>query len=165
MFGRNNFEQNLLAARMKACPLFSSLTSGEIKYLLSTAHLRDYADGEKVFDEGTIGLCFYLIIKGCVRIVAEDDGKQHSIREFKDGEFFSEIHLFSESYHSVSCISGEVTKLVVFTKPDFEELVKIKSQMGNKILLKFLEFFGMKMDELYRENRGLKYKLHQLTNG
>lgn len=161
MFNKNNTEQDLLLKRMLDCTLFCDFSTGEIKTLLNIAHVRDYAESEKIFEDGTIGLCFYIIVKGSVKIISEKDDKTNIIREFKDGEYFSEIHLFSESYHTVSCTAGEVTKLIVFAKPDLEDFVKIKPKLGNKVLLEFLEFFGSKMDELYKENRELKHKLNQ----
>lgn len=159
MFGRNNSEQGLLLKRMSDCALFCDFSAGEIKTLLNIAHVRDYAEGEKIFEDGTIGLCFYIIVTGSVKIISEKDGKVNIIREFKEGEYFSEVHLFSESHHTVSASSAEVTKLIVFSKPDLEDFVKIKTRLGSKVLLKFLDFFGSKLDELYKENRELKHKL------
>ena len=72
---------------------------------------------------------------------------------------FSEVHLFSETNHSVSCIAKELSKLIIFAKPDFEEIIKIKPKLGNKVLLNFLDFFGQKLDELYKENKELKQRL------
>lgn len=160
MFGKNDSQQNVLLKVMQNCVLFRGLSSGELKDLLGIAHIREYAEGEKIFDEGTIGICFYLIVNGGVKVIYDKDGKSVIIREFTNGEFFSEVHLFSESFHTVSCAASSVTKLIVLAKPDFEDLVKIKSKLGNKILITFLEFFGTKTDELYRENRELKMKLH-----
>jgi CRP-like cAMP-binding protein len=66
------------------------------------------------------------------------------------------VHLFSESYHTVSCVAKEVTRAIVLSKPDFEDLVKINPRLGGKLLLKFLDFFGERLDKLYRENREMK---------
>jgi CRP-like cAMP-binding protein len=160
MFGKSNIEQNLLQKRVSDCSLFSELSAGEIKSLLSIAHIRDYAENEKIFDEGTIGLCFYIIVRGSVKLIYEKDGRIIIASEFKEGEHFSEANLFSEDHHTVSCAASEVTKLIVFAKPDIEDLVRVKPKLGIKILLRFLDYFGKKMDELYKENRELRHKLH-----
>lgn len=159
MFNKNN-SQDILLKTLRECSLFSDFSNAELKALLGISHIRDYAEGEKIFEEGTIGLCFYLIVSGRVKVMYEKESKAVAIREFSQGEFFSEVHLFSESYHTVSCAASEITKLIVLAKPDFEDLIKIKQRLGNRILLKFLEFFGTKLDELYKENRELKLKLH-----
>src|SRR5438477_9177598 len=148
MFNRKISDNDLLIKRMKECPLFSELDSGEIKCLLDIAHIREYSADEKIFSDGTIGLCFYLIVSGEVSIIAESKGKTTSLKEYKKGSFFSEVHLFSETNHSVSCIAKELTKLIIFAKPDFEEIVKIKPKLGNKVLLNFLDFFGQMLNEL-----------------
>jgi CRP/FNR family cyclic AMP-dependent transcriptional regulator len=158
MFKKNISEHELLLKRVKDCPLFSELSGREIKYLLGASHIREYSSDEKIFNQGTIGLCFYIIVTGKVNIIAEGDGKIITLKEYNDGAFFSEVHLFSETNHTVSCVAKEVTKLIIFAKPDLEDIVKINPRLGNKILLRFLDFFGQKLDELYRENTKLKEK-------
>ncbi len=159
MFGKNNTEENLLKTRIKECPLFSGLSGSEIKSLLEISHIRDYSENEKIFTQSTIGLCFYIIVKGSVKIVSENNGTEILLKELPESSYFSEVHLFSETTHTVSAVAGEITRLIVFAKPDFEELVKKEPKLGNKTLLKFLEFFGEKLDEMYRENKILKHKL------
>lgn len=160
MFGKKNSESDILKSRIKECPLFSGLSGGEVNSLLDIAHIRDYSEGEKIFTQGTLGLCFYIIVKGRVKIVSEDGAEIHVLKELTEGAYFSEVHLFSETTHSVSAAAGEISRLIVFAKPDFEELVKKEPKLGNKALLKFLDFFGEKVDELYRENKELKSKLN-----
>ncbi len=159
MFGKNNTEENLLKTRIKECPLFSGLSSGETKSLLEISHIRDYSENEKIFTHGTIGLCFYIIVRGSVKIISENNSSELILKELAEGSYFSEVHLFSETTHTVSAVAGEITRLIVFAKPDFEELVRKEPRLGNKTLLKFLAFFGEKLDELYRENKELKQKL------
>lgn len=159
MFNRKISDNDLLVKTMTDCPLFSELSTGEIKSLLGIAHIREYSNDEKIFTDGTIGLCFYLIVTGTVNIIDEDSGKTVILKEYKKGSFFSEVHLFSETNHSVSCTAKELSKLIIFAKPDFEEIVKIKPKLGNKVLLNFLDFFGQKLDELYKENKNLKQNI------
>jgi CRP-like cAMP-binding protein len=161
MFNKNSSQQDLLVKRIRECDVFSGLSTGEIKTMLEISHIRDYSEGEKIFEEGTIGLCFYIIVNGSVKIVSDNGGKTTELKDFKEGEYFSEVHLFSETFHTVSCVSSEVTKLIVFAMPDFEDLMKVKPKIGNKVLIKFLDFFGRKIDELYKENKELIHKLHK----
>lgn len=159
MFGKNNSEGNLLKTRIKECPLFSELSGSEVKSLLEISHIRDYSENEKIFTHGTIGLCFYIIVKGSVKIISENNGAELLLKELAESSYFSEVHLFSETTHTVSAVAGEITRLIVFAKPDFEDLVRKEPKLGNKTLLKFLEYFGERIDDLYRENKELKHKL------
>jgi CRP-like cAMP-binding protein len=156
MFKRKDSEHDQLISALKNCPIFDGFSGSELKEILNIAHIRDYSAEEKIFAEGTIGLCFYLIVKGTVFLYTEADGKQTVIKEYGEGAYFSEVHLFSESYHSVTCAAREVTRVIVLAKPDLEDLVKIRPKLSNKILLRFLDFFGQKLEKLYKENRGLK---------
>lgn len=164
MFGKNNSDRDLLKTRLKECPLFSSFSGREISSLLEISHIRDYSEGEKIFTRGTIGLCFYIIVKGSVNIIADSGDKVQVLKQLSEGDYFSEVHLFSETTHSVSAASAEITRLIVFAKPDFEDLIKKDPKAGNKALLKFLEYFGEKLDELYSENKDLKQKLSGLLS-
>jgi len=140
------------------CPLFAGLSKGELKTVLNISHIRDYSADEKVFTEGTVGLCFYLVVKGKVDIVsgtAREGAQPKTIKTYSAGAYFSEAHLFAEINHTVSCIASEVTKLIIFTKPDFDDFVKINPKTGNKLLLNFLKFVSEQLEMLYKQNMEL----------
>ena len=142
------------------CPLFEGLSGSELKILLKTAHIRDYSADERVFSEGTLGLCFYIIAKGSVEIISENsETKPKVLRKYNEGAFFSEAHLFTETNHTVSCVSRELTKLIIFSKPEVEDLIKVKPKTGNKLLLNFLEYLSEQLDTLYKENKELLKKI------
>lgn len=141
---------------INSCILFQNLDKGEIKSVLSIVHTRDYAVDERIFSEGTVGLCFYLIMKGAVDIVTASGSETKILKTLEEGAYFSEVHLFSEATHSVSCVAKELTTMLVISKPDIEDIIKLKPKLGNTLLLNFLEFLSIKLDELYKENVKLK---------
>jgi CRP-like cAMP-binding protein len=149
-----------LDAIIKNCPLFKGLSSSELKTIMKTAHVREYSSEERIFSEGTLGLCFYIIAKGSVDIVSENpEGKPKVLRKYDEGAYFSEVHLFTETNHTVSCVAREVTKMIIFSKPDIEDLIKVKPRIGNKMLLNFLEYLSQQLDNLYKENKELLKKI------
>lgn len=162
---RNIFQRKLsddesISKILRECPLFKGLSENELRTILKSAHIRDFAAEERIFTEGTLGLCFYIIAKGSVEIISENSaGGPQVLRKYKDGAFFSEVHLFTETNHTVSCVSKEVTKLIIFSKPEVEELVKLKPATGNKLLMNFLEYLSEQMDTLYKENREMLKKI------
>jgi CRP-like cAMP-binding protein len=151
---------------LRNCPLFTGLSGSDLKRLMRIAHIRDYSSEEQIFSEGNTGLCFYIIAKGSAEIVAlSPSSKDGEImkKTFTEGSYFSELHLFSESNHTVSCIAKELTRLIIFTKPDFEDLIKLKPKLGNKILLKFLEFLSEQLNTIYKENIQLLQKVPEAS--
>ena len=148
---------------LSECSLFSNLSKSELKTVLKTSHIRDYSADEKIFTDGTLGLCFYIVAKGSVEIISESNidgsGNAKVLKVYNEGGFFSEAHLFSEINHTVSCVAKEVTRLIIFTKPDFEDLVKAKPKIANKLLLGFLEFMSQQLELLYKENKQLMLKI------
>ncbi|MFI5145351.1 MAG: cyclic nucleotide-binding domain-containing protein, partial [Ignavibacteria bacterium] len=165
MFKRNKNSEDDNKKIIRECPIFKGLSGSEIKASLAISHIREFATDEKIFTEGTLGLCFYIIAKGSVEIVS--DGSPHSkpqvLKEYSEGAFFSEVHLFTETNHTVTCVSKELTRLIIFTKPDFESLIKINPKTGNKLLMNFLEFMGEQIESLYKDNKEMNQKLAQIN--
>lgn len=166
MFKNNRtVPEDLVYKVLMECPLFDNLSKSELRTILSITHIRDYSTDERIFSEGTIGLCFYIVARGSVEVISETtiEGavKPKVLRMYKEGGFFSEAHLFSETNHTVSCVTREVSRLIIFTKPDFEDLIKIKPKIGNKVLLKFLEYMSTELEVLYKENKELFRKIPQ----
>jgi CRP-like cAMP-binding protein len=157
MFVNKNSDNELSLKVLSGCPLFSGLRKSELKTILRTAHIRDYSADEKVFTEGTTGLCFYIVGRGSVEIISESEqgGREKTLKAYGEGGYFSEAHLFCEINHTVSCVSRELTRLIIFTKPDFEDLVKTRPKIANKLMLKFLELMGEQLEELYKQNKSL----------
>lgn len=166
MFNNNKLVPEELALKvLKECPLFENLTKSELKSVFKIIHIRDYSSDERIFSEGTIGLCFYIVAKGSVEVISETtvEGAINPkvLRVYKEGGFFSEAHLFSETNHTVSCVAKDVSKLIIFTKPDLEDLIKIKPKIGNKVLFKFLEYMSYELEKLFKENKELLRKIPQ----
>ena len=160
MFRKKFGEDNSLEKVIMNCPLFSGLSNSEVKTILKTTHFREYSAEERIFTESTLGLCFYLIEKGSVDIVSENpEGKPRVLRKYEAGAYFSEVHLFTETNHNVSCVAREVTKMIILSKPDLEDLVKVKPKLGNKLLLNFLGYLSEQLDTLYSENKELLKKI------
>lgn len=164
MFGKNKSDDLLIKKTIKNCPLFEGLSNSEIRDIVKTAHLRDYSRSEKIFAEGTLGICFYIVAKGTIQLITEDGPALNVLKEYGEQSYFSEVHLFSEAVHTVSCISKDITKLVILTKPDFEDLVKLNPKLGNKMLMRFLEFISEQLDKLYKENRELSEQVKKNLN-
>jgi CRP-like cAMP-binding protein len=162
MFKNKKITEKAEFKTLSSCPLFQGLSKSEQKTVIDISQVRDYSADEKVFSEGTVGLCFYIIVKGSVEIVTESPGGEtvppKILRVYNEGGYFSEAHLFAEINHTVSCIAKDVTRLMIFTKPDFEDLIRIKPKIGNKLLLNFLQFLSTQLEILYKENRELLVK-------
>lgn len=158
MFKRKKITDEAEFKTLSQCTLFQGLSKSELKTVIDISHVRDYSADEKIFTEGTVGLCFYIIVKGSAEIISESGNENipsKVMRVYGEGGYFSEAHLFAETTHTVSCIAKEVTRLIIFTKPDFEDLIKIKPKIGSRLLLNFLQFMSTQLETLYKENREL----------
>ena len=60
---------------LKELPIFSSLTDDEIKAVSEISNAQTVSADELVFSEGEPGNILYVIIRGSVRILHQDNGK------------------------------------------------------------------------------------------
>src|SRR5436309_6857038 len=78
-------------AALAAAPLFGAMSKRHRRELAGSARVREYADGERVVEEGRAGSAFFLIMDGDVRVSAA--GKR--IGSATAGGFFGETSLLA----------------------------------------------------------------------
>lgn len=98
-------------------PLSRSLSDPEIKAVSSFSEIYSYDKGETVFKTGSPSNSLYLIQKGKVIVrKINDSGRETIVADYRTGNFFGEIDLFSETTHSESTYASERTDLILFPK-------------------------------------------------
>lgn len=139
VFFKNFFKQseNEELKWIKACPLFSKLTSSELSFLKKLLHKRLYTKGEVVFKPG-VGTGMYIILKGQVHILHGDLNSQEDpslVSSLKKGDFFGELALInSEAYQNIFAQSSENCQLLALYQADLDFILENKIKMGTKIL-------------------------------
>ena len=82
--------------------LFTDLGKRELRFVSDIIHVREYRAGEKVFNQGEIGVGMYLVVKGSVDIVVEETSGQREadknifITRLSRGDFFGELSLIED---------------------------------------------------------------------
>ena len=158
----NNSGSDAIIKIIKECPVFQGFSASEVKKLISISHIRNYSEGEKIFSQGTLGICFYIITGGSAEIVFDNNGESVKLKDLITGDFFSETHLFADTYHNVSCISREASQILVITRPDLEHLIKTNPRFANKLLLRFLEHLALENEKLYKDYLSITVKSPRL---
>ncbi len=73
-----------------------------------------YKDGEIIIKQGTPGNCLYVIQKGTVEVIKENDGGEIKVAELNEKDFFGEMALFEKDLRSCTVkAKGNATVLTL----------------------------------------------------
>jgi CRP/FNR family cyclic AMP-dependent transcriptional regulator len=135
IFKKKKKEDDIFAI-LKQVPIFSDLTPKELTEVEKIVHHRTYKKNEAIIQAGDPGLGMYIIAKGSVEIVEENEkaGKR-TLAKLSAGSFFGDMALLDEEPRSASAIALEDSALMGFFRPDFLDLIYRKPKLGIKILL------------------------------
>ncbi|MGB1110968.1 MAG: MMPL family transporter, partial [Gammaproteobacteria bacterium] len=90
------------------CPLFAGMNSYEIRKVILISHLEDFAAGERLMEQGTLGRSMYVILEGSVDVELDHDGQpSRHIATLGPGEVFGEIGFVRPMPRTASIIARE----------------------------------------------------------
>jgi ABC-type bacteriocin/lantibiotic exporter with double-glycine peptidase domain/CRP-like cAMP-binding protein len=92
--------------------MFSTLPYRTTARLARSVKTVELAGGDVVFSEGDPADCLYLVQHGRLRVYAEDDGAQRTLRYLRSGDMFGEAALNSQTIRSASIVALEGTGLL-----------------------------------------------------
>jgi len=105
---------------LRKVPLFSTLSSKHLKTIAATGKELSYVPGQEIVQEGSMGVGFFLILDGHVRV---RKGKK-TLAELKTGDFFGEMSLFDEQPRSATVEATVDTKCLGIAAWSFIGMVK-----------------------------------------
>jgi CRP-like cAMP-binding protein len=131
---------------LKKVPIFSDLTPKELAEVEKIVHQRKYKKNETIIHDGDPGLGMYIIAKGSVEILEEDEkaGKR-TLAKLSDGSFFGDMALLDEDPRSASVIASVDSDIMGFFRPDFLDLIYRKPKLGIKVLLALARVIGERL--------------------
>ncbi len=107
----------------------------ELKIFSRLMHQREYKPGEVIFREGYPHAVLYIVKRGKVDIVLEqEDGDPIKLAELNPQSFFGEIGLFIETSRTATAIASEDTILLAVSKVDFQDMIDKYPRIGVKIV-------------------------------
>lgn len=104
---------------------FSELNEVEIDEVANLFELAEFNKGDIIFEEGTIGDCFYILIEGEVEIIKkldEDGSTEAELRLFSPPEYFGEMSLVDESPRSATAKAHANIKTLRLMKENFMKI-------------------------------------------
>lgn len=164
-FKKRPEEDNSLETLLSQVPIFSQLTSRELRKLGAIVHRREYAANEFIFSQGDPGLGMYVVEDGQVEIIlTEPDGNRKDLVILKSGDFFGELSLLDESPRSASAVAKGYCRIIGFFRPDLIDLLNRTPKSGTKILFKLGEVIGTRLRITNDQLGEASAKLQELQN-
>jgi len=126
---------------------FKNFSEVELDKIVQISSIKAYKKDEMIFKEGEKDSSFYIVMKGCVRIVKYDERNEEIIlADICSGGFLGETAIVNEE-HRVNAIADEFVELLFLDQKSLELLIKEEPKLGNKLLFMFLEKLYMKLDK------------------
>ncbi|PHR28328.1 MAG: transcriptional regulator [Desulfotalea sp.] len=115
--------------------LFAGLPSEQIDALAEIAVLKNYGKGENIFFEGDVGIGFYVVGEGKVKISKISfAGKEHILHIFGGGEPFGEVPVFNGRPFPATAEALAKTKALFFPRDKFVLLVEAHPSLALNML-------------------------------
>jgi len=127
---------------------FDDFKDSELQSFLSVCAERSFENGEVIFEEGTIGDEFYIIIKGSVEILKEStSGDRQLLAVIEDGSVFGEMSIIDKTPRSATAAVGEDAKaeLLVIKKVFLEELSQSDINIATKLVLTLIKYISERL--------------------
>lgn len=103
---------------VQASTLFKSLPDNEAEWLMETAHVRDYTNGETLFIQGDRADYVFVVLQGWVKLYRIDEhGQEAVVTVFSEGHSFAEAVALKGEHFPVSaeCVSESRLLLIPAT--------------------------------------------------
>jgi len=115
--------------------LFNMLSDQELAKMLRIVYEQDFANGQRIIQEGTIGDCLYVVAEGEVVISLSDV----PLTVIGPGGHFGELALVDQSPRSASAHAQGPCTVLRIEQDDFYRLTQQEPVLANKLLWVFLE--------------------------
>lgn len=146
--------------------VLKNFTDEQLRILSKYLHYRTFTEGEKVFSQGEIGIGFYFIYSGTVKLVLEDEEHADKNAEYKITleryNCFGELALLQKgSVRSATARADEPCELVGIFKPDLDEMIDQHPVIAARLLQSVAVVVTNRLFNITRELKNVKLRLGQ----
>lgn len=85
---------------LEGSPLFQGMTAYQIRKTILISELREYRDGERLIEQGTVGRSMFIVVNGQLEVVRHDGVADKRLALLGPGEVFGEIGFVHETYRT-----------------------------------------------------------------
>ncbi len=166
--------KNSIPRFLRKIKVLENFSDYELRLLSKALHLRQFSDGEVIFNQNDIGVGFYFIYSGRVDIIVEDDqrvsdssneSKLNHVVSLDKMDYFGELALLQQqSVRNATALARESCQLLGIFKPDLENLINTNPMIATKLLQAVSIITANRLFSVTNEVRRLKFKIKQLES-
>ncbi|MGH9941041.1 MAG: peptidase domain-containing ABC transporter [Pyrinomonadaceae bacterium] len=120
---------------LKLSTVLSPLSPAEIRDLLGSMQVREFAADEAIVREGEAGDAFYVLRSGSAKVVKNGRNGGRIVNQLKAGDTFGELALLLGQPRAASVITQEASSVFRLERDDFERIIaaspKVKDALVN----------------------------------
>ncbi len=117
---------------LRALPFFEGLGDGELRKIARLFTQKLYRPGEKVFGKGDLGKEAYVIMRGLIDILLEENAKP--IASIGNGQIFGELAFLDGAARTAIAQATQASILLVIQRSAFNDLVQHEPHLGMVVM-------------------------------
>jgi len=126
------------ASILAGSPLLRELSDQDAETFRPHTHVVVLPRGERLFDEGDLGDCLYLVISGKVKLTrTAPDGRESLVSVHGPGDMFGELAMFDPTYRTSTAIAITDARLAQIAHDDLRKVLATRPPVA-LLLLKAL---------------------------
>ncbi|SEA45558.1 transcriptional regulator, Crp/Fnr family [Desulfuromusa kysingii] len=137
---------------IRQCPLFSGVTTDDLKLLTSILRQREFAKEEILFEDGADADGFYIVASGKVKVYKLSfEGRERILHVVLPGHSFAEAAIFDNGCYPAFAETLVASTLLFFPKKEFLDLLCSHPHLAINIisgLSRFLREFTIQIEDL-----------------
>ena len=120
---------------LKKVSLFDNLNDEQLEHILRISHRRTLSAGTVLFHEKEMGLTFYVVLSGSIKLFTKsNNGEEKVLSLVNGGESFGELSLLDGRPRSASAQTLETTTVLELTSEQFMDLMQTHFDITRGIL-------------------------------
>jgi CRP-like cAMP-binding protein len=120
---------------LKSVPLFSRLGDASLDAILRLTRRKRFKKDDIIFHEKEQGDSLFVILHGRVRVaIFGDDGKEVTLSELSEGDFFGEMALLDLEPRSATVIAEEDSEFLCLQRDDFARAIEQDPGMSASLI-------------------------------
>jgi predicted RND superfamily exporter protein len=108
-------------AVLEKSPLFADMTGYQRRKAILISEIHEFAEGEKLVEQGDVGRNMYMILEGSAQVVRNDDGQSRVLAELDAGDVFGEVGYIQEIERTADVIATAPVSALNF---DYNRMAK-----------------------------------------
>lgn len=154
----SNKSPEMTLEALRSVPLFATLDDTAATELRNLLTAENFSGSTQLFHKGDSGDAMYLIESGRIRIsIADDDGREVTLAELAQGDFFGEMALIDGRKRSADARVLENARLAILARPAFLSFVRANPDVA-------LGMLGALSDRLRRTDELLRSRVSRNVN-